>query len=145
MRKLPVAAVVVITVLTGLFLASAVLGLHIILDGLGRFETSLAFQHAAIEWRQGHYVEAGHQAAIGSWRALDGGVRWQVAQLYLLQSDHLVRQNKLREAAKACFAGNKLLGRYDNAWMLDYRCDLINLRLDIPAELEVLYQNRGHR
>ena len=103
-------------------------------------------QRAGIEWQHGNLIEASEHFAAGLWMAVEGGARWQAAQIILIHSDGLLSQSRVREAARVCFIADRVLGRYDNAWKLDYRCDQMNLQIDIPAELKALYQyRRAHR
>jgi hypothetical protein len=119
--------------LAGVGLLIGALGLRILGGGLSRYRTLHMLQRAEIEWRHGEVMEASRYFVSGAWMAVEGGLRWQAAQVYLLQSDLLRQQNRLREAAAACSAANEILDLYDNAWMLDYRCEWIDTRYNYPA------------
>lgn len=115
---------------------------RIVSDGLTREATAAMVQRAGSEWQHGRLIEASEHFAAGLWMAVEGGARWQAAQIILMHSDGLLSQSRVREAAQVCFVADRVLGRYDNAWMLDYRCDQMNLQIDIPVELSVMSQYR---
>ncbi|MBI3242010.1 MAG: hypothetical protein HYZ49_06930 [Chloroflexi bacterium] len=125
MKKLQTGVIATVLLVAVLGLVGGVAGLRVVADGLSRYRTSRTLYRAEIEWRHGNPVEAGRYFVSGLWMIVDGGMRWQAAQVYLLRTDQLVRESKLREARKVCYTADDLLGQYDNAWMMDYRCSLI--------------------
>ncbi len=99
---------------------------RIVVDGLGRNRTMLAYLSVRTAWKQGHSAEAmGGLIKVG-WMVVEGGARWQVAEYYLQQSADLKQRHHLTEAAQACLRAGDVLGPYDNISARDRRCDLMS-------------------
>ena len=149
MKPLPRLISGLLCLAVALTLAGGAVLARVVTDGLGRFRTMVMLEHARIAWKHGDAAGAAGALAQGAWMAVEGGMRWQVAQAYLAQSDDLKRKHELREAARVCSQANKVLGQYDNGWALDYRCDLISWQLVAAREMQVLYgdriYNRNHK
>lgn len=149
MKSLPRVVSGLLCLAVVLTLAGAAVLARVVADGLGRFRTMVMLEHARIAWKHGDAAGAAGALAQGARMAVEGGMRWQVAQVYLAQSDDLKRKHQLREAARVCSQADKILAEYDNGWALDYRCDLISWQLVAAREMRVLYgdrlYNRNHK
>lgn len=109
-----------------LTLVGVALVVRVALAGLGRNLTLTTLYSARTHWRQGRSADAVRSLFKVGWQMLDGGARWEVAQVYLQRSDDLKRRHHLTEAAQACLQAADILGAYDNLPRQDRRCDLMS-------------------
>jgi hypothetical protein len=113
-RLQAIAATVVAVFLLLSVVAAAVSTGMIIMEGVKRSRTRIAFEYANWAWRRGHVVEAGQGLLNGTRMAVEGGIRWHMASYLLNRTEQLRNGGRLSDAVAACWAASEALGRYDN-------------------------------
>src|SRR5512142_163986 len=101
----------------------------VVSDGLKHVETASMFRLAGEDLRKGNFREAAHKFFIALSMTVEGGIRSQMAQVYLRQTRLLSQQNQLPAALNTCIAAAYILGSYDDEGATGYTCDVIQYQI----------------
>ena len=90
MPRLRLSLTTLVVALGLLLFASGIFTGKVVVDGLKRNTTMVAFINANRAWKQGDFLRAGRNLLNGAQMTVEGGLRWQVAG-YLLERMHRLK------------------------------------------------------
>jgi len=114
MNRLKVSLTAAVIALSCLLLASGIYTGKVLVDGLKRNTTMVAFISANRALKQGDFLRAGRSLLNGAQMAVEGGLRWQAASYLLERTHRLQAEGQTTEATRTCMEASATLGRYDN-------------------------------
>jgi len=121
-----------IMLVTILLIISVSTFVDIVQSGLTRVHTRSILRLAEEDWQRGETLNSLKKYSIGARMIFEGGIRWQLAQIFLEQSKSLCYKGQFPEALDKCITATKVLSSYDNEGAISYECYLIETRITNP-------------